>query len=128
MSNSELNARIRSNYKVELSSNGHEIIADEPTDIGGGNVGMTPDDLVLSSLAACKLITMRMYAERKGWHFSEARISLAYIEKGDPTVVSKKIEFDGDLQPDQVERLLVISGKCPVAKMLSKSISFRLVD
>jgi len=127
MLSSELNARIRSNFKVENSINGHEIIADEPVVLGGTDAGMKPGDMVLAALASCKLITMRMYAERKGWHFDEARISLAYIEKGDPSLVSKKIEFDGDLDPEQIERLIVISGKCPVAKMLSKSISFQLI-
>ena len=54
-------------YQVEITAGGHPLLADEPKANGGADTGPAPFDLVLSGLAACTLITLRMYAERKGW-------------------------------------------------------------
>jgi len=114
-------------FTVKMVSRNHEIIADEPIDVGGADLGAKPGELLLSSLAGCKLITMRMYAERKGWDLGEVTIALKYLEKGDTTIVEKKIRFSGDLEEDQIKRLLDISGRCPVARMLKNSISYVLI-
>lgn len=114
-------------FSVTLKARNHKILADEPTNLGGKDTGATPGELLLSSLAGCKLITMRMYAERKGWELGETTISLRYKEKGEPTVVEKKIRFSGNLDASQVKRLIDISGRCPVAKMLKNSITFEII-
>lgn len=127
MLNSELDAVNNNGFTVNMTIRGHEVVADEPSDVGGTHLGAKPGELLLSSLAGCKLITMRMYAERKGWELGEASISMRYLEKGEPTLVEKKIRFSGDLDEDQVKRLIDISGRCPVAKMLKNSIAFEIV-
>ena len=127
MSSSDLIGINRSGFTVKMTARGHVIVADEPKDLGGSDLGAKPSEILLSSLAGCKLITMRMYAQRKGWELGEVTIALRYLEKGDPTIVEKKIDFSGDLDPEQVKRLVDISGRCPVAKMLKNSISFVIV-
>ncbi len=126
MIDSPLTGKIGKDYKVRMSIRGHEISADEPVEVGGTDEAAKPGELLLSALASCKLITMNMYASRKGWDFQGATISLHYLEKGDPTIIEKQIDFIGDLDEKQKQRLLDISGRCPVAKMLSKSISFEI--
>ena len=54
-------------YRVDIVAAGHPLVADEPEGAGGSAAGPAPFELVLSGLAACTLITLRMYAERKGW-------------------------------------------------------------
>ena len=54
-------------YRVDIAAGGHALTGDESKEHGGGGTGPSPFDLVLSGLAACTLITLRMYAERKGW-------------------------------------------------------------
>lgn len=126
-STADLTGVIHGSFRVEMEARGHQVLADEPEEVGGTNTAAKPGELVLAALASCKLITMRMYAERKGWDLGETRIDLCYIEKGDPTIIEKKIHFGGDLSDEQKKRLTDISGRCPVAKMLSKSISFEIV-
>ena len=128
MSLSDLTGSLEKGYRVRMSIRSHEVFADEPTDVGGTDTAVKPGELILSGLASCKLITMRMYAERKGWDLQNAHIELTYIEKGSSAIVGKKITFIGDLTEDQKNRLTVISGRCPVAKMLSKSIVFQPLD
>lgn len=127
MLNPELEGVNLSGFVARMTARGHEIIADEPKDLGGTDTGAKPSELLLSSLAGCKLITMRMYAERKGWEIGEVNISLRYLEKGDPTILEKKIRFSGDLDEAQVKRLIDISGRCPVAKMLKNSIAYEII-
>ena len=54
-------------YAHSVTVNGHALVVDEPDKLGGKNAGPAPFDLYLASLAACTAITLRMYAERKGW-------------------------------------------------------------
>lgn len=127
MLNPDLNGENLTGYAVTLTARNHTVVADEPTELGGTDLGAKPSELLLGSLAACKLITMRMYAQRKGWDLGTVTIQLKYKEKGDPTIVEKAIRFTGPLDEKQESRLLEISGRCPVAKMLKNSIIFEIV-
>jgi putative redox protein len=127
VSNLDLIASNSQGYAVKMRARDHIIVADEPLELRGTNTGATPGEMVLASLASCKLITMRMYAERKGWDIGEASVTLRYLEKGEPTLVEKKVRFTGVLDEDQKARLIEISGRCPVAKMLKSSIEFKLM-
>jgi Predicted redox protein, regulator of disulfide bond formation len=56
-------------YKTELKARTHLVIADEPLDAGGEDLGPRPGDFVRMALASCTAITLRMYANRKNWMF-----------------------------------------------------------
>jgi putative redox protein len=127
MSDKELSAVLGNSFTVQNSIRGLEWISDEPEDLGGENLGPKPSELFLSSLASCKLITMRMYAQRKDWDLRDAKINLEFIEKGDRPVIRKKVEIEGDLTEGQIKRLIDISGRCPVAKMVKHSVTFELI-
>lgn len=111
-------------YRIELSSaSGNIIVADEPVDKGGQDKGFSPKELLLSSLAACISATVRMYADRKKWPLEEVRTFLELdTEQAGKTVILKKVEFVGDLSDEQRERLLTISGLCPIHKILTNPI------
>ena len=52
-------------YKTELVATGHSLIADEPEEAGGGDLGPSPGQFLQLSLASCTAITLRMYTHRK---------------------------------------------------------------
>ena len=122
-----IKASLKEGYNVENMSRSHLWLSDEPQEIGGTDLGPTPSELLLSSLASCKLITMRMYASGKGWDFQDANITLSIVGKDEKTIIEKSIEFIGDLSDEQITRLKDISGRCPVAKMLAGSIEFKFI-
>nr|WP_121272003.1 OsmC family protein [Pedobacter schmidteae] len=115
----------RSHYKTRVYAGGHFIYADEPEDVGGTDEGMPPAALLLASLGSCTAITIRMYADRKNFKLDGIKIALAICreeEMSKETVITRKIEFSGDLTEDERKRLFVIADKCPIHKILSNPI------
>lgn len=105
-------------YRVDITAAGHALIGDEPKDHGGGGIGPSPFDLVLSGLAACTLITLRMYAERKGWTgFSASGRFRHRIEDG-RNLIDRELEVAGAPDAAAVQRLAEIAEKTPVTLAL----------
>ena len=121
-----LNASIAQNFQVKIEGQNHAWLADEPKELGGMDSGPSPVELLLSALASCKLITMRMYAQRKGWETGEIQIHLEYVKGESASIIKKNIHFENNLPEDQQTRLKEISNRCPVAKIVSGPIEFQL--
>lgn len=119
-------ASIVGGFQVINQARGHAVYADEPEEVGGTNLAQKPGELLLSALASCKVITCKMYAERKKWNIEDIRITLSITDEF-PKVIEKSMEFIGDLDDDQRKRLLDISGRCPVAKMIDPSYEYKIV-
>lgn len=114
-------------YRHEVSVRQFSLTADEPTDLGGSDAGPTPTELVFAGLGACKAITLKMYAARKQWPLEavEADIETQQINRRYQIMV--KLKLVGDLSAEQIERLLEISNKCPVHKLLAESTDIETV-
>lgn len=111
-------------YVVSLHARQHEILADEPEKIGGKDQGLTPYELLLGGLGACTSVTLKMYAQRKGWIVEDIDVKLEMsVEKGKIPVITRRIKVHGDLTPDQCERLLQIANNCPVHKLLANPVN-----
>ncbi len=122
-------ATLREQYTIDNTTRELSWISDEPIEVGGANLGPKPTELLLSALASCKIITVQMYASRKGWKVDDMNVELTFMEKeGDKTVIEKRINFTGELDEKQRARLVEISGRCPVVKMLKDSIEFKIVE
>lgn len=113
------------NYKIEISSpSGNVLIADEPIDMGGKDLGFNPKELLASALAACTSATLKMYADRKEWDLQEVKIDieLDFIKEENKTVINRKLAFIGNLDDTQRSRLMTIANLCPVHKMLTNPV------
>ena len=115
-------------YKVEITSpSGNVLLADEPENVGGKNTGFSPTELLASALAACTSVTLRMYADRKGWDLQEVLIDidLDFFPEENKTIIQRTLKFIGDLDEAQKTRLLAIANACPVHKMLSNPMEIK---
>ena len=111
-------------YRTEIKSATNTIIADEPHDLGGEDLGFSPGELLASSLAACTAATLRMYADRKKWPLEEVKIEVKVDRdtQANTTSFAKTITFFGDLDESQIARLTSIASACPIHKILSNDI------
>jgi len=126
--------RTGSTYYTEIKSGGHGLLADEPIKLGGTDRGPTPYGLLLSSLGACTGMTLRMYADRKGWPVEEINVYLNHDKihaedcedcaegtTGKIDRIERLIDVVGDLDDTQRKRLLEIADRCPVHRTLEET-------
>jgi putative redox protein len=115
-------------YRTEIkSASGNIVIADEPIEVGGKNLGFSPTELLASSLAACTLITLRMYINHKKWDVSEINIKVDFERNtNEPiTLLTRKIEIIGTVDESQRKRLTTIANGCPIHKTLTNTIEIQ---
>ncbi|MGZ3789042.1 MAG: OsmC family protein [Bacteriovorax sp.] len=107
--------------KVELKSGAHTLVSDVSEE--GENAGPSPQELICMGLAACTSITLRMYAQRKGFKLTDAQVTVE-ISKEDASgsVLVRRITLIGDLNEAEKMRLLDIANHNPVLRMLSRKI------
>jgi len=119
MSGSRVQATLSSpNYKTDIVANGHALIADEPPSNGGADAGPSPFALVLSGLSGCTAITLKMYAERKGWPLESLSVDLS-LHAGEPKRrIERGVVASGPLTEEQIARLREIVERTPVTLAL----------
>jgi putative redox protein len=107
-------------YQVEVKAGKYTITADEPPALGGGGTGPAPYDLLLSGLGACTAITLRMYAERKGWALDGVTVTLAHRKEDKRSKVERRLHLFGALDDEQRARLADIAERTPVTLTLKE--------
>jgi putative redox protein len=111
-------------YVAQAISGHHRLICDEPVSNGGSDAGPAPYDLLLASLGACSAITLRMYANRKGWDLGKITVGLRYTRGEDGKErIDRRVSFSKPLETDQKNRLLEIMGKTPVTRTLLQGLT-----
>lgn len=127
---------IEDNFTTSIQSKKHSMIADEPISFGGDDFGPSPYEYLNAGLAACTVMTLKLYAERKKWDLKEVFVYISHsrkhsddlgIEKDRPTYldhITKKLKFVGNLDEKQKQRLKEIASKCPVHKTIASEVVF----
>jgi putative redox protein len=112
----------RDHYRTMLQVRSHTLVGDEPVELGGSDQGPMPDELLLCSLATCKIITIRLYADRKEWPLerihAHAEIQIDDTVRPVKSRLEFRFSFEGDLDEQQRARLLDIADKCPTHRLL----------
>lgn len=118
-------------YQTRIDTGDLAILGDEPTDSGGDGLGPSPYELLLAALAHCAVLTILLYARRKGWPVEgvsvRARHERFVVEEdhGGELVkrkverITQEIALGGELDETQRARLIEIAGKCPVHRTMT---------
>jgi putative redox protein len=134
--------RLEEGLRAEVFTGTHRVVADEPVDKGGGDEGPDPYGLLLGALGTCTAMTLRLYADRKGWDLRSVTVDLTHDRmhrddcedcaeeetRSHIDRIGRVLTLEGDLDEEQRARLLQIAGRCPVARTLGNApeISSRL--
>lgn len=108
-------------FQVRVQTGDHGFLMDEPSAVGGLSSGPSPFDMLCAALGSCTLMTMKLYAARKGWQLSGLGVRVAH-RKGSPEArdqFERTIEL-GEANAEQRERLLYIAERCPVHVLLER--------
>lgn len=115
----------RKNYVAEAKMRNHFAVIDEPVEAGGDDNAPTPVEYLLTAIGGCVSITLRMYAERKGWDLGEITVNVRQKEEltseGIKKSLIEEVSFEKEVNQEQRDKLLEIAGKCPVAKMVKEA-------
>lgn len=112
----------------------HRMLADEPVAVGGDGLGPDPFEYLIAGLGACTSMTIRLYADRKGWPLLRVAVRVRHVERltaGAPKdVFERVIHLEGDLSEEERARLMEIAERCPVSRSLSAGsvVTSRLAD
>ena len=107
-------------FVQSVTVRGHKLYADDPLSFPEGtDKGLSPNDLLLSSLGSCTSITLRMYARLKKLPLDKIIITL---NKNDNDDIDRKIKLIGNLTDEQRNKLFEISNKCPIHKALTNTV------
>jgi putative redox protein len=113
-------------YAVVIDADGHALHADEPVAHGGRDTGPAPFALVMSGLGACTAITLRMYAEGKGWPLDGIQVRLNYhVAGGEARWIDRAVLLTGALDDGQRAKLAEIAERTPVTKAIKTGTEIR---
>ncbi len=103
-------------YQVEARVGASALLIDEPVSAGGLGSGPNPYDLLAAALGACTTMTIRLYANRKGWVLKRVETVVRHSRAG--LNARDRFELDialeGDLDAGQRARMLEVAERCPV--------------
>jgi putative redox protein len=111
------------NYRQSLRCGHHSMVADERPARGGADAGPMPFEYLLSALGSCTSITLRMYAERKGWPLGAVTVNLAVYRADDKFRIERNITVSGALTDERRAKLAEICEKTPVTLALKAGTS-----
>lgn len=127
-----ITADLTENLRVEFSNGRHTWKADEPLERDGEDTGPSPYELLLSSLAACTLITLQLYARHKGIALGRVRARYEYEKRDEIDEAGRKrvvdaltshVEIGGEFTDAQRQRLEQIVSRCPVHKTIEAGVA-----
>ena len=72
---------VEDNFTTSIQTKNHSMIADEPASIGGDDFGPSPYEFLNAGLAACTVMTLKMYANRKKWDLQEVFVYISHSKK-----------------------------------------------
>ena len=121
-------------FKTEIVAGPHTFFADEPAGVGGTESGPTPYDFLSAALGACTSMTIHVVAKRENIPLTGLELTITndrqhaqdcaecankagYIHR-----FTVKMRLQGDLTPQQRQRIIDVARRCPVYKTLTSEI------
>ena len=109
-------------YLAEAKMRNHYSVLDRPLEEGGGDTGPTPVEYLLSAIAGCVAMTLRVFLARKKWDVGNITVQVFQKQKltqnGIEKLIIEEISFEKQISEKQENELLRVASTCPVVKMI----------
>lgn len=118
-------------FQLAMRAGKAAFIADEPESVGGLGSGPTPFNLLSAALAACTTMTLRLYADRKGWPVDRIRTGVTHRKEAGaerPDIFSRRVDVEGALDDAQHAELIAVADRCPVHRTLETGSRFEATE
>ena len=113
---------------VNMKTNKHILLADEPKNLGGNDVAPSPYDYLHSGLGSCTAITLRFFARKNDIKLEDFHVTVTSRRDDNKNlIIDKELIFHDDLTEEEIETLVTISKKCPMHRDLLRSIEINTV-
>ena len=110
----------------QITSTQHTLLTDKPESFGGGATGLAPYDFICSGLISCTMITLRMYAQHKGFDLGEFTVEADFnANKEGKEWIERRLSFEQELSAELKQKVLDICQKTPVTKTLLRSVEIQ---
>ncbi|XXF77812.1 OsmC family protein [Myxococcaceae bacterium GXIMD 01537] len=124
-------------FAQDVRVGSHRLRVDEPVEMGGDDTGPTPYGLLSAALGTCTVMTVRMYARRRGWPLEHVSVLLRHgklhardcaeceTKEGRLDRIERELVLEGPLDEAQRQTLLAIADRCPVHRTLESEVDVR---
>ena len=116
-----LRVTLRGGHRFDITSRGHTVITDQPTEDGGGDAGMTPVELFIASLSTCVGYFVARYCARHNIGTDGLAIEVGWDYAEQPHRVGEirlRLWLPTDPTEEQQQALLRVAQGCTVHRAL----------
>jgi uncharacterized OsmC-like protein len=108
--------------RFTIDIRGHEVVVDQPAEMHGDDLGPTPTELFVASLASCVGFYARRYLHRHGLDATGLRVEVCYDMATRPSRVGDvelRVVVPAGVPVSRQDALLAMAGHCTVHNTLS---------
>ncbi len=133
----QVQIEVQDGFTQNVYTHHHHWVADEPTSVGGLDLGPNPYEQLLSALGTCSAMTLHVYAKFKKIKLPEMTITLTHTkdhsqdcvdcesESSKIDIMHKKITILEEVSDELKAKIQQIADKCPVHRTLHNEIEVK---
>ncbi|UZE30594.1 OsmC family protein [Pseudomonas asplenii] len=119
-----INTESHEGFRHSVQIDDHQLFTDVPKTLGGEGSAPDPHDYFDAALGACKALTLKLYAQKKGIPLTGVTVEVkrdnSQEQKG-KYGLQVKLTLKGVLSDAQRDELHKVADRCPIHKLMTTS-------
>ncbi|EPL04797.1 OsmC family protein [Pseudomonas sp. CF161] len=117
-----VNTESSEGFRHSIQIDDHQLFTDLPKTLGGEGSAPDPHDYFDAALGACKALTLKLYAHKKGIPLTGVTVEVKHDssqEQKGKYALHVKLTLKGVLTDAQRDELHQVADRCPVHKLMT---------